>query len=351
MNQILEEHIHSTKEGEHESKPKVKGRKRSRLSIFPMFTSHSKEKNTSTEVLRLTEDSLQKSVKSGVVSELFGAAWANRIEIARIRSLYFSILINALFFLHAPVSQKFFNYFSCRNVGGREFLRVDFSLECGRGRHADFMWVVISGMVIFTFGLPIYIIIKFCKYRKHLHSPFILHRYGFLYSNFVKGAEFWELHELARKILLIGFLVFLKSATLKATIATIICVGACCSLNYVRPHKEPAIIVVDQASFFLTTLKYLILVLTDTRAFQNGEESEWVGIVLLGLDAVFLCIAFLIGIGVIAALFGHAVTSAVGDAVGTRVESTVGDTIGPLATLGYAVSDAVGIGVGSAVGV
>ena len=50
------------------------------------------------------------------------------------------------------------------------------------------------------------------------------------------GAEWWEIHEVVRKMLFCGLLVYLPALS-RAASAILICLISVATLNYVRPHK------------------------------------------------------------------------------------------------------------------
>ena len=129
------------------------------------------------------------------------------------------------------------------------------------------MPVVVLSLVIFTFLFPLYILFQMCRHRKNLHDPIIRQKYGFLYARFKQGSEFWDLHELTRKALLTGVLIFLPPTTRAAT-AIFICVFCVMTLNLYQPHRNRIVFHVAQLSFFFSTFKYLIAVL-----MREGKEA------------------------------------------------------------------------------
>ena len=108
---------------------------------------------------------------------------------------YMAGLLIMLFLVHAPISQRFFYYFSCHDVGGRWFLRSDYSMRCYQGAHLSFMPFVVIMMVSFTFVFPMSVVFQLWRNRKRLHAPATKHKYGFLYTNFAVGAEFWSVSQ------------------------------------------------------------------------------------------------------------------------------------------------------------
>ena len=106
-----------------------------------------------------------------------------------------------------------------------------------------------------------------------------------MYSSFTKNAEFWEVHEIVRKTLLTGVIIYLQSRpTIQSTVAVIICLIACCTLNYFEPHKNRVVFWLAQLSFIITSLKFTsAVVLTNARA----DEEEGIGTLMICLDLMF----------------------------------------------------------------
>ena len=187
------------------------------------------------------------------------------------------------------MSRQLCIYFACQGVGERSFLIADYRLECGTGGHQAFVPFVALFLVGFTFLFPIAVLSVLCRNRKKLHTPAVQHRYGFLYNRFTAGAEMWELHEVFRKLVLMGVLIFFPPATRAAT-AILVCVAACCSLNYYRPHRNRIVLGVAQAAFLLTSFKYVVAVLVaqpdDGRT--DVVDREAMGWLMVGLDILFM---------------------------------------------------------------
>merc|ERR1712166_1445793 len=102
--------------------------------------------------------------------------------------------------------------------------------------------------------------------------------------------------ELLRKLILMGTLVLFESVRLKMVVALLVCVVSVANLNYFKPHRNSIVQKVAQASFLLTTFKYVLaIVLIDV------SDSERL---ILGGVLVFLDICFVLGsLGSIVAVF------------------------------------------------
>jgi hypothetical protein len=254
------------------------------------------------------------------VLQNFGVAWVAKTEGMRSWSVLMSGLLVSLFLVHAPVSQRFFYYFSCHYIDGKYFLRSDYSMRCYSGAHAAFLPFVVAALLLFTFMFPFLVCYQLFIHRKNLRSPANRHRFEFLYSNFSIGAEFWEFHELSRKLILTGLLVFVNDITQRASLAILVCVTSVAFLNYFRPHLNSVVFMVEQISFLVVTFKYLAVVLLDTKTTlieaQGQAEDVIMGNLLIVLDVVFMVGGF---VSLFAILF--VMNSAIRDSLKSQHES------------------------------
>ena len=234
-------------------------------------------------------------VASGKMGSALRDDWILWAEHQRIREHFLSDMLLVLFLLHAPLSQRGFYFFDCREVGGRSFLQADFSIECFTEKHETFMPVALGFLVFFSFLFPLLVLLQLCRHRKRLHTPEIRHKFGFLYASFNVGGEYWEIHEVFRKMILTGLLIFIPSNA-RASVAILVSVMTVASLNYVKPHKNIIVFWVAQGSFLMTTFKYLsvILLMSNVSDVANTETrtQKVVGMILITLDVVFMAISF-----------------------------------------------------------
>ena len=154
----------------------------------------------------------QESFSKAMCGDFAGSETATRMiewsRLIRARSSSLSEALQLLFLLHAPVSQRIFHYFLCHDIAGRKFLISDYSLSCEESKYVSFLPSVIFMLVVFSLGFPFYIFVLLWRDRKKLQTPSTLATLGFLYSNFKpRNGEYWEVHELFRKLILMGGLV------------------------------------------------------------------------------------------------------------------------------------------------
>ena len=97
----------------------------------------------------------------------------------------------------------------------------------------------------------------------------------------------WEIHEVGRKMFLMGILIFFPPMARSAA-AILMCVMCCCTLNYFRPHRNRVVLMVAQISFLMTTFKYIVAVLLQASPVTNVDEQKMLGWLLLLLDICFM---------------------------------------------------------------
>ena len=182
----------------------------------------------------------------------------------------FADVSQLLLLVHTPVARSFFTYFDCVNLGGQKFLKSDITVSCDTDGYYSFMGFIMFVGVLFVIGFPLAIAIYLILHRKELYAVRVTDKIGFLYDRFHKGSEFWELHEIIRKVMLTGIAVALaKSPMLQTMFATLVCLAAQVNLNYFKPHKNSAVFFIAQICFTAITTKYMVALLLT----GNSEAS------------------------------------------------------------------------------
>lgn len=219
--------------------------------------------------------------------------WMYHIEEERLQHTYLSTIVQIFLIFHAPLSQKLFFYFNTLAVQERSFMIADYSMEVGTDRYERFIPVVLLVGVVFTLGLPFFILyVLVCKHRHELRTPTVLNRYGFLYLRYAHGSELWEVHEIFRKLVLCGIIVYLPGKN-RAAGAILVCVLSCCSLNFFRPQRNGPVFAVAELAFVATTFKYVAAVIINTEQQGTGSTPDeyadmMMGVVVIVADVVVM---------------------------------------------------------------
>ena len=102
---------------------------------------------------------------------------------------------------------------------------------------------------------------------------------------FLFSFSFLEIHEVFRKILLMGVLTFLPPMT-RAAIAILVSAIACCTLNFFQPHRNRIVLAVAQMAFLLSTFKYIMAVLISNSL--EGDDGFFMGLLMILMDVTFM---------------------------------------------------------------
>ena len=209
------------------------------------------------------------------------------------RNLFASSFVFAIHFLlmtHAPVSERLFLFYSCRDIGGRHYMRADYNIQCYNTDWWSFQPFVLIVMLSFTIGFPLVLITVLYVNRKRLYQRSLFAKIGFLYERYSRKTEWWEVHEMMRKITLTGLLLFVSQRIMvRSVLATVICIVMCINLNYFKPHRNMIVFWVEQAANLSSTLKYLVAIIISTKV--TAKDQEMLGNMLVGFDIIVLLVS------------------------------------------------------------
>ena len=160
-----------------------------------------------------------------------------------------------------------------------------------------FMPYVIFICLAIVLALPFTILYYLRKHKKELQSPHVMLRIGFLYYGYKAGSETWELHDLTRKSILCGILLFLQNAPrIQLCTAVAVCLFYECILNYKQPFLHKSVFWLAQISYFFTGIKYVLSI---------GLYAEWFPSTFEKFGWLFICMdIFLISF----AIFTYAIS-------------------------------------------
>jgi hypothetical protein len=194
--------------------------------------------------------------------------------------------------IHAPVSQAAFEWFWTTQLGNRYVLKVDPGVWYGDAYWMKIVPVALFVLLVLTIGLPLILFVGLLTHRQNLDSLTSLSRFGWMYDRYSPGAEWWGLHEVVRKCILTGMLIYINLIELRVAIAAFVSVIAVLNLNFWAPFRNKTVFWVSQAAFVTTTLKYLVAMFRLSNE-HNPEADKWseiVGTFLITMDVLtFLC--------------------------------------------------------------
>ena len=156
-------------------------------------------------------------------------------------------ILVALFALVPFVSMRIFSVFSCEHFhyepgSTKGFLSSDYSVECGSHEHSRLVAGAIGLVFLWPIGVPAF----FCALlfaahsRKERGSMELFRAVSFLHGEYKDEFFFWELIELARKLLLAGFVFLIPHSytMLRIVLAILISIAHAVVLQSAQPYKE-----------------------------------------------------------------------------------------------------------------
>ena len=210
----------------------------------------------------------------------------------------FSWAMQLLMLMHTPISRKVFQYLDCHEIGHgkhtQSFVRADYSIPCMKlggtldDSYTAFLPLVVLVLCGFTLMLPFGVITFLIMKRNDLYSPDVLARIGWLYNRLNRGVEFWEVHEMLRKMLLTGIVVFFpRDQSVKATLALSICICAQVSLSLWRPHRSKTVFITAQFAYAMALVMYLMATMLAFAELTDSQRNT-IGYFIVVLQSSFV---------------------------------------------------------------
>ena len=128
--------------------------------------------------------------------------------------------LRLLFLLYPTVTQVAFEAFSCYDFGpddGR-WLIVDVSVQCGSSTHRYLLFIAWQAIVAYSVGLLVTywaLLLRACRAIKRRQPTPLSDALRFLHEEYSVEYWFWELVEMARRLVLVGFLVPVSPGSLQ----------------------------------------------------------------------------------------------------------------------------------------
>jgi len=136
-----------------------------------------------------------------------------------------------MFAIHAPVSAAAFEWFWFVQLGDEYVLRVDPTILRDDDRWTAMLPVALFVLFVLTLGLPLFMSGWLWYHRKELDGVASLSRFGWSYDRYNAGVEWWGIHEILRKAILTGLLIYIPSVSLRVCVALIVSIFAVVNLN------------------------------------------------------------------------------------------------------------------------
>ena len=119
-----------------------------------------------------------------------------------LRDLFIAVLL-----FHPGITGMALRFFRCRNVGDDYYLIADLHLKCFDPPWWSMSLLVISVLIVFTFGVPVYLYFFLTTHNHELQTPMVKKMYGAVYSPYREDCYYFECVQLLLKTLMWAALV------------------------------------------------------------------------------------------------------------------------------------------------
>jgi hypothetical protein len=130
----------------------------------------------------------------------------------------YKLLLIAIFFCYPGITTKIFLMWKCVDIGDKSYLYSQMSIECYESPvHQQYLVYSTICMVVYVIGIPLVMFAVLYRARKDIqnHPDDLATRmkYGMLYSSYEPAYYYFEVVEMARKLLMTGGLILLGSGS------------------------------------------------------------------------------------------------------------------------------------------
>ncbi|CAM9578389.1 unnamed protein product, partial [Phaeothamnion confervicola] len=220
-------------------------------------------------------------------------------------SLVFMVLT---FLIYSTVSTAVFQTFACddlRTVGAKQYLRVDYRIECYNKRHNSFMIYAAFMALIYPIGIPA---IYACMMWRQRHSIAVdrmvpeatrladpsIQTTRFLWQPYKREVFWWELAECVRRICLTGVLVFILPGTIaqQAEWACVLSMLSLVAVYYFSPHEDRFDAqVYGLGCVIIFCSMFLSVAIEAETADDTAQSKQAVAVLLVVLNVVMVAAA------------------------------------------------------------
>ena len=198
------------------------------------------------------------------------------------------------FALYTGVSIRIFRLFKCKTFQNVRYLTEDYTTLCQGEEYTTYAAVGVLCIFLYVLGIPGYQLYKLYKNRKNLHAESCENRrlqlqlvkeYGSIYEHYTMECYYYDIVDLARRLLLTGGLIMMGEESIgQIFLGIIVCLMWLCLIIYKRPYKvglDNTIAIVLAAHLLLTLISGMALKLYEATPGQDEYQREGFGIVLV----------------------------------------------------------------------
>jgi len=129
----------------------------------------------------------------------------------RSRRQFWKLFLFTLFLIYPGVSSTVLRLFVCRDINGVNYLLADFTVECGTSEWRTYALIDIFFIALYPIGIPFFFWVMIYSNRTKLRFPDVRVQLGFLYEAYTAQMWWFELIDMANKLILTSIIAFLPA--------------------------------------------------------------------------------------------------------------------------------------------
>jgi hypothetical protein len=193
-----------------------------------------------------------------------------------------------LFLLYPSVSSSIFSCFICKEVEGVRYLRADFSVTCDSAQWNKFAVIAAFAILVYPLGVPLYIYYRLRQYAfstktgsNRLNQKGTRAQFGFLYDGFERKVWFFELIDMAHKLIATSLIPFFPEMY-QLPMAMLVMLAYICTILVMNPYIRRG----DDRLHLLAQTELILIVMAGNN-FQNQKYYD--GGIDIALSIVLIC--------------------------------------------------------------
>jgi Ca2+-binding EF-hand superfamily protein len=233
-------------------------------------------------------------------------AWRPRYNNDSVRIQAYTLTSLITFTLYTGIASRIFRLFKCQRVEATLYLTADYSIKCWEGDWNGYAAIAFICIIMYVIGLPAMQGYILWKFRDNLHKRSckdpklqrqVEKEFGSIYAHYTDDAFYFELVDLARRLLLTGGLILMGEESVgQIFFGILVCALWLVALVGVRPYKsewDNVVAIALAGQLLLTIVAGMALKLYAATPGQDEDERRSFGVVLI--IASVLCVLLSIG--------------------------------------------------------
>jgi len=207
---------------------------------------------------------------------------------------FWRLALFTVFLIYPRVSSTILGLFVCRSINGESFLVADFNLRCYDEQWYQYAPAGIIFAILYPLGIPLFFFYLLYSNRRTFHHPEVILQLGFLFEAYQYDMWWFEMVDMANKLLLTSILPFLPP-TWQMQAGMFVCLGFILVMlvkaPYVRKGDDRLHLFAEVEIFLVAFCGWILL---DSGAARLEETINWLLSVVLIALTVLLIVIFLL---------------------------------------------------------